>query len=309
MKPRKYLLGLLSEKQQQNIEETFFTDEQQFKKMLAAEDDLVEAYINNELSSREKKRFETLLMPQAKWRQRVATVKALKQVVNEEKAAAHFSQKSAFSAYLERGREWLAALLPPKRVYALSYAVMLLFVATAGIYTVQNFQEMQGQLAVLQQQNRELTQSESQLRSELQEQTARTDEVAAMLETEQQQRQILQEQVKPAAPSFYLQPGVQRDAEGQKRLLLPDADLFRLELLTDFRLDYAGYRAVVQTVSGFEVWSSARLDVADVRDNNAIVLELPTTLFGHEDYLLTLSGVAQNGDIETIYTYFFSMIE
>jgi hypothetical protein len=309
MNPRKYLLGLLSEKQQQNIEETFFTDEQQFEKMLAAEEDLVEAYINNDLSSREKKQFETLLMPQAKWRQRVATVKALKQVVHEEKAAARLSQKSAFSIYFERGRGWLAALLPPKRVYALSYAVMLLFVATAGFYTIQNVQDMQGQLVVLQQQNKNLAQTETELRSELQGQTARTNEVAAMLETEQQQRQMLQEESRPAAPRFYLQPGVQRDAEGQKRLLLPDTDVMRLELLTDVQLDYAGYRAVVKTVSGFEVWSSARLDADDVRDNNAVVLELPTTLFGHEDYLLTLRGVAQNGDIETIYTYFFSMIE
>ena len=55
MNTRKYLLGLLSEKQQYKIENNYFTDDSQFEKMLAAEDDLIEAYINNELSTREKK--------------------------------------------------------------------------------------------------------------------------------------------------------------------------------------------------------------------------------------------------------------
>lgn len=309
MNNRKYVLGLLSEKQKKKIEEAYFSDEAQFEKMIAAEDDLVEAYISDDLSKREKHQFESHLLSQPKWRQKVATVKALHQVVNERDSTA--VQNDWLTNVIDRGRQWLSILFPPKRVFAFSYAVMILFVATAGLYTIRNSQNVQGQLSALEQQNSTLRNNEVELRSQLQQQSTRTNEVAAQLENERRQRLQLERETvaKAVLPTFFLQPGLRRDSGEQKRLTFPDAKAIRLELVAEFDLDYAGYSAVVKTVEGIEVWSSMRLKAADVQQGQTIVLELPRSLFSHQDYLLTLSGITQNGDVEAIHTYFFSVVE
>lgn len=313
MNTRKYLLGLLSEKQQQKIENAYFTDKALFEKMIAAEDDLVEAYINGKLSRREKKQFDAHLLPQPKWRQKVAAVKALQQVVNEQPAALRPVQADGLAKLFERGREWWASLVQPKRVFALSYAVMLLFVATASLYTLRHVQDLQGKMSVLEQQNRSLRQSESELQSKVREQSARSGEIAALLERERRQRLQMQHELasrqKTALPTFFLQPGLRRDSGEQKRLVLPASDTIRLELPTEIELNYVSYSAVIKTVEGYEVWSSTRLKAGDVVDGQMVVVELPRSLFSHNDYLLSLSGVKQNGDVESIQTYFFSVVE
>ena len=54
----RYLLGLSSPAEREHIESEFFEDEDAFQEMLAVEDDLIDTYARNELTSEDRRRFE-----------------------------------------------------------------------------------------------------------------------------------------------------------------------------------------------------------------------------------------------------------
>ena len=54
----RYLLGLSSPAERENIESEYFEDEGAFQEMLTAEDDLIDAYARGELAGEERQRFE-----------------------------------------------------------------------------------------------------------------------------------------------------------------------------------------------------------------------------------------------------------
>lgn len=55
----RYLLGLSSPAEREHIELEYFEDEDAFQEMLTAEDDLIDAYARGELSTEERRRFES----------------------------------------------------------------------------------------------------------------------------------------------------------------------------------------------------------------------------------------------------------
>jgi hypothetical protein len=55
---RRYLLGQVAESHRGSLEERLFLDDAFFEMFLLEEEDLVDAYVRNELSALERKRFE-----------------------------------------------------------------------------------------------------------------------------------------------------------------------------------------------------------------------------------------------------------
>src|ERR1051325_4903356 len=73
----RYILGDVSEDEQERIEESF-ADENSFNEYLVVEEDLVDAYIREELSSQEREKFEVnYLGPSPERRERVAIARAI----------------------------------------------------------------------------------------------------------------------------------------------------------------------------------------------------------------------------------------
>jgi len=71
----RYLLGDLPEDEQIRIEERFFTDDEYFEQLLALEDDLIDDYVNGELTDREREQFEEYFLASPTRRQRVEFAK------------------------------------------------------------------------------------------------------------------------------------------------------------------------------------------------------------------------------------------
>jgi len=77
------LLALSSPEEREHIESEFFEDEDAFQAMLAAEDDLIDAYARGELAGEERRRFEKNFVSSFAGRDRVQFARAFASVVSD----------------------------------------------------------------------------------------------------------------------------------------------------------------------------------------------------------------------------------
>lgn len=77
-----YLLGGLSERERERIEEAFFADDEAFEQMLIAEEELIDAYARGELSAEERGRFEAHFLASPRGRERVHFARSLADAVS-----------------------------------------------------------------------------------------------------------------------------------------------------------------------------------------------------------------------------------
>src|SRR5712691_7124914 len=77
---RRYLLGDLAEGEAAAFEEEYFVSDDRFSEMLAAEDDLIEAFLHRELTANDRRLFEARFLATPRGRQKVALASALGKV-------------------------------------------------------------------------------------------------------------------------------------------------------------------------------------------------------------------------------------
>ena len=315
MKLRQYLLGMVSEEQQNEIEERYFTDDEYFEKMLTAEDELVEAYVGDELSRKERKRFDEYLLPNPKWQQKVANIRALKHVVNEEKVKASPEKISIFEKLVDWGKNFLDSLFEQKMVIGLSYAAILVLIIFSSVWISRQFKNFQDKIVNLESEQSELAQEDRELRQQLEQQTGVANEFADKFEQEKQQRMKLEQLLDKMKSqpqqmlAFSLEPGLLRDTSEPKRLIIPgSARTVQLELILESVSDYNNYAVTINTVEGNEIWSKTGLQATQLDWGKKVVVNVPTIALPLNDYLLTLKGITSDGDFEVIQNYFFSVL-
>ena len=315
MNLRHYLLGLMTEEQQNEIEESYFADDEFFETMLAAEDELVEAYVNKELSRRERKRFDECLLPNPRWRQKIETIRALQHVVNEKKTRLVPEKIGLLQQLAEWWREFTASLFEQKVVIGLAYATVLVLLVLSSVWIGRQFQNFQHKIANLDTEQNELAQQGEQLRQQLEQQTDVANEFADKFEQEKQQRlkleQLLDKMKPQPAPmlAFALEPGILRDATEPKRLVIPrNVQMVKFDLFIETENLYTNYHAALKTVEGDEVWSQIGLMAQKTAWGQSLNIDLPTIAFNNDDYILTLSGITPEGKSEILHRYFFSVV-
>ena len=74
----RYLLGELPEEERSGLEAEYFADPELFARLLAAEDDLIDAYVRGALSTEARARFEERFCRNGDGVQRIAFANALK---------------------------------------------------------------------------------------------------------------------------------------------------------------------------------------------------------------------------------------
>ncbi|MCG8606841.1 hypothetical protein MJD09_17880, partial [bacterium] len=74
---RRYLLGDLPSRQREELEIEYLSNETLFVEVQAAEDDLIDAYIRDELSRKERRQFEKQFLVSQERREKIALANAL----------------------------------------------------------------------------------------------------------------------------------------------------------------------------------------------------------------------------------------
>ena len=84
----RFLLGVGTEAERERLEAEFFADDDAFQQMIAAEDDLIDAYARGELTDSERRQFEQRFMNSSAGRERVCFARAFAATVPQTAPAA-----------------------------------------------------------------------------------------------------------------------------------------------------------------------------------------------------------------------------
>lgn len=312
----RYLLGELPEEQQVEIEDLAFADKAYLASITAAENDLIDGYVRNELSADARERFEKRFLASAERRKRVEFARALAAVM-EEKAV---SKKTV--AHETKSWSWRDALyafiygLTPAARMALVSAVPLLVIGTGYLF-VETLRL-----------RRELTQanagyqSQQNLQQALEVERRRNQELNAQLNQEKQQREQTDESLRelsetqdavnpaprPVIASLTLLPGLSRGGDANPSLVLAEnARLVRLQIGIDPEEQYENFAVELLTLAGRQVWTREKLTARQRRGARAVGLTIPATALKAGEYELRLRGVTDSGGSEDVGFYYFNV--
>lgn len=296
----RYLLGQLSEAEQERVEQSYLADEEWQQRLALAEDDLIDDYVLGTLRATERAAFEEHFLASPRRRERVAFARVWRQWVN---AAAPPATPRPRTAWQWRGRG----------------ATMLLVAATVllligGAWLTFEAARLRRELARAQAERTALAQSEEQLRQRVDDERARNDDLS---------RQLAESLAGPTSPnepghngieppaiaSFVLSTGLAREAGGGQKLDLPrGAGQVRLQLL--FReagptSAAATYRAALRTPEGRQVFSRDGLKARPA--GAARLVTLPAANLSGGDYILTLERRNAANEYEAVAEYAFTV--
>lgn len=300
-----YLLGELSEEEQEGIEQRYIGDPEFYEQLLAVEDDLIDAYAHGELSQSRRVSFEDYFLRSPERQARVGFAKAWMAYVSRQSKAARAAPESLrrrFFGFL-RFESWPVAL----RVAAAVIVILAGAWLTAETLRLRNrVEQAESQRATLERHQRELQQ-------QMDEERRHSQELSAELEREREARdrqttgQLTTEQSPPGIISLILTPGLVRGTGVAKRLIItPEAGQVRLQVSFG-QGGYESYGVVIRTVEGRAIWSKSGVKAQSKGPGNVVVFQAPAGVFATDDYILTLSGLNGAGPAEDLSEYFFSV--
>jgi anti-sigma factor RsiW len=297
----RYLLGELSEKEQSQLEERYFADPAFFQEVRARRDDLIDAYLRGDLSEHERERFDTHFMASPHLRERVEFARALIETVD------HTARQEAILTREPAPVAWWKSLLAPLVSYPRAItATVILAMIGIGAWIVIRITHVPRQVA-WQEANQaahehnapmdsNINKSAEHLPSSAEQQTNTKDNLSGKPRVPASKTEI-------KLATFALTTALVRDSAETKVLVIPrDVDLVQLNLEVE-RNGNRGYRAVLRTLEGAEIWSKEIKNQAPQRHH--IVLRLPASLLKRADYIITLSALTADKEAVDVRKYYF----
>lgn len=291
----RYLLGELSEQEQAALEERYYRDPQVFNEVLRVESELVDAYARGQLSTEMRERFENSYLKHPARRNRVEFARALTTRIDERENSVSPAEQSAQSAlHISWKQRLLAAVGGQRPALRFAMALVILFVALAGVWVFVNSRWRQQQREIQ-------AQRENQERRE---QTAAQQPT----ETPKQQNQVPPETTQPApnsAPpivSLALTAGGVRGAGGgpTQTLVIPH-DTTHAQILLDLKDDsYPRYRASLRKIGGSEIFTQTNIRPRSTKTGARFVFTVPARQLTSGDYTLTLGGITPEGEVDDL---------
>lgn len=294
----RYLLGEMSEEEQERVEERYLGERGFFERLLVVEDDLIDAYAIGSLKGTERERFEKHFLRSSARRDRLKFAETWAAYIDrlpETSPAQKASESRFFNLFRSR-----AAMVPLAAMALLIIGSAWLIVETAWL---------KNELREVASERTSLESRQQELERQIEEQTSRNHQLERELESERQRNQQIDLKQASSEIAFLLSSNVVRGAGSGKELVIPaGTERVRLQavLIEDL---HAGYRAALKTVEGAFVKSWSSLAAQGGKNGRTIVMALPVAALTSGDYILTLTGVADSGATETIDEYPFRVVK
>jgi hypothetical protein len=288
----KYLLGDLSQEEQVQIEDRAFADPDYLVLLQAVEVDLIDAYVNGELSPAERRGFERQFLVSPDRRRKVAFARDLARVAAEAKAfeVSPAPRLSAWQSLLRAVRGWNPAFQFAAGLAAVLFAVGISWLSVENI-------KMRSRITGLETRTDEL-------RHQLDQEQARSGNLTAQI----QQQGTASRGPAPLAASLVLLPGLSRAETRREQLVLnPGTEIAHIEVQLEARDDYPRFRAELRTLSGTEVLSLGSLSRRRVTAGYAVSFDVPATALSADQYELALKGVLNDQTVQDVGYYYFSV--
>src|SRR5262249_47624141 len=145
-----YLLGELPEKQQAEIEDHAFQDQEYLENILAVENDLIDEYVRGEIPAAKRHKFESHFLASEERRRKVEFARALATVSSEIETPEAFQTFRAPATVSTRENSFFAFIRSLKPAMAFSLAAAALIILVGAALLIKDGLRLRSQLAQLQ---------------------------------------------------------------------------------------------------------------------------------------------------------------
>jgi hypothetical protein len=297
---KRYLLGELTEEDQQTLEERLLTDNGYFERLQMLEDELVDDYARGSLTAGEREKFDSFFLCTPERYQKLRFASALERYVSTAAVANQSKPVDTGPRAMSSWQLLKLSLFGRNPILGYSLAAALLLIVLGGAWSIDRY--WRDQLEEIEAQHRT---TEEELQRRLGEQRAVSGQLAEELERERSQRPSQIQPVSPATLSLVLTPGLPRDSSSITTATAPaGTSLIRLELPTEGD-DYKSYRATLHNNSHAEILIQNMLKARTTAGNTVVVVNVPTETISPGGYYVKLYGITSAGDTENLRTYHF----
>lgn len=296
-----YLLHQLSEEEEVRLEERYFVDPEFHRLLRAAERDLIDRYVRNELVGKDKEGFERYFLPSPRRQERIEFARALAD------SAARTPEVRGGGYASPEAASWWQSLFTYARANSRAVALSpVVLIAAFGLWLAfawldKSEQHQEGQAA---QKQDSLPDSENQPAGRPPQ--PEPEKVSRVEPKEKSNKTPRSEDVSRIA-TFTLGPYLTRDLSEVKEIIIaPGVQAVRLRLYVEGGL-HESYGAVLTTPEGRKVWGRDGLKGRPESSGALVVLMLPARILTSQDYVLNLRGDA-GGEREDVGKYYFRAV-
>jgi hypothetical protein len=258
---RQFLLGRLEdeERQRQRIESLFITDSRTKERVLAAEQELIDDYLEDRLSTADREAFLSLYADTVGQRRKLRIAKSIQDWAANQPDTTPVDHGRETSVW-DRLRPWV----PLKPVLVIPIAITTVVAIVIAVVWLNSRNERHRQYLAVQQE-------------------------LAGLNTPSSLREV------PSQIVLTLKPGSGRSLDPQSELKIqPDSSVAELRLLLMQKEDYPTYEAVVRRPRDDQPYTIPNLTAA-TEDGKFIRVRLPAHMLTRGTHQIELSGVAADG--------------
>jgi hypothetical protein len=300
----RYLLGQLPPEQGDTIEERFFADSEYLEQILAAEDNLVDDYVADRLTARDRRDFEQHWLLGAERHRDVSVARLTRALISESPAGTNIANRPV--TLNARGTK----RFDRTRWIALAAAVAL--VACSGWLYIR-LTQLRGELDTFRSARAALEADLTRLRRGVDRDRERLESVEAALRRERQEPDaqpratISHENAPVSVVSFALVARPTRAGERYEPLLIPRTiRTVELQIAVPSEAERPAYAAFIRTPEGGEVWSASGIR-ARLGPERVVALTVPVAALRDGDYVVTVRAHAVDGATETVDSRAFSI--
>jgi hypothetical protein len=325
-----YLLGALPEKEAERLDEQSLTDDEFVERLRAVENDLVDAYVQGELSQQNLESFKGHYLASPRRREKVQLAQAF-QVLADKRVTAQ--EKAAPKAMMARAeaqksspqgsvwRRFFPATLVPRLSLQWALAAVVLLMLLVGGYFMLEYSRLRKQMAQTQAERALLQEREQELQKQLADEQAADSETAKELARVRERLAQLEQQLGGERPGEEKPVPEGRDLKVVAVTLAPQlrsgnqipsvavpksTDYVDLQLELE-STDFPAYQVALKNpATGQVIWRSGKIKIT--RANRALPLRLRAGLLKAQNYTLDLSGISNTGASEIIGSYTFKVI-
>jgi hypothetical protein len=325
-----YLLGALPEAEAESFDELSFADEEFVDALNAVEKDLVDAYVQGDLSEPELERFKSYYLASPLRREKVIFAQAFKVLSDRRAMAPVESESAAKSGTTGKASGWFSAL----NVIAAEHpALRWGFVAAAlaliigGGWLVFDNVQLRRQVSRTQASQDEVLQRERELQNQIKGQqsaSSTTEQELTRLRQEQKrleqelakqrEQQDIREQHEPSSgglivASFILAPQLRGVGQIQTLSVPARTDLIAMQLRLEPNA-YSLFSVSLLDQSGNQtLWRSSKLKAKVAANSKTLSLGFRAALLKPQTYMLRVFGISEKGAAEILGDYPFRVVK
>lgn len=312
-----YLLGSLPDEQAERFDELSFISEEFSQALKSVENDLIDAYLNGELSDAALEKFKNHYLSSPLRREKVNFAKSLQVYAKQNIAQAGSKTENSSESEIKQKRSFLSSLnIFANLAFGWAAAFLLIIMILGGFWIIsrrasqpeiahvretpilsnqQSPQQNTGSAAV-----GETVNENSNIQQPSVEETPKKTPSAAASRTPKPQKTLTPP--KPVVASFILAPPL-RGGSLQTISFSRETDLIMMTLKTESN-DYKAYQVTLADESNRKLWRSGNVKIR----NELINISFPGNLLKSRIYTLVLSGVNAAGEAEIISNYSFRAV-